>query len=330
MQYDNLKWMNEDNTCEFNISVTEKGINISGIEYEDNEKFVISEICRRGRIIQFTSFLPSAKYIARNLLYIDERDVLFSETLSNDYWIKAESEDKRAQFEIGEFYYKFAGGLKENYKAAFDWYCRSAMNGNKNAQVQIGWMYWSGEGVRKSYKKAAYWYGRASNQGHPFAQYSLSVCYCLGRGVAKNEATAFYWAEKAALFEEPDAILALGWHYHNGIGTETDLSSARRWYLKSASINEPKAMFSLGQLSYDKNKFKSAKYWFLKASEYNHPRSYYYLGRMYLEGKGTSKDMLSAGICLEKAANLGIKAAKRLLDSKKFKAGQGGYGNARQ
>ena len=59
-------------------------------------------------------------------------------------------------------------------------------------------MYYSGEGVVKNYKEAFKWYKKAAMQGYAPAQHNLGAMYDKGKGVAKNYKEALTWFKKAA------------------------------------------------------------------------------------------------------------------------------------
>ena len=61
----------------------------------------------------------------------------------------------------------------------------------------------------KDYKKAFVWYEKAALQGHAHAQYCLAWLYDTGNGVAQDEHQAFVWYEKAALQGHARAQCAL-------------------------------------------------------------------------------------------------------------------------
>jgi TPR repeat protein len=52
-----------------------------------------------------------------------------------------------------------------DYKKAFYWTNKSAIQGNSDAQNNLGLLYCYGQGVDKNIKKAGYWWGRQQMQG---------------------------------------------------------------------------------------------------------------------------------------------------------------------
>jgi TPR repeat protein len=74
---------------------------------------------------------------------------------------------------------------------------RSAINGNAEAQFELGVWYSHGIGVDKDYEVAVKWYTKAAEQGLFIAQFHLGLCYHYGRGIEKDPEKAKEWLKKA-------------------------------------------------------------------------------------------------------------------------------------
>ena len=83
----------------------------------------------------------------------------------------------------------------------------AAEGGDAVAQVNLGFLYASGEGVPQNFAEAARWYRKAADQGHADAQYKLGFLYTQGQGVPKNFAEAYFWLNLASA----------GWSYVNPV-----------------------------------------------------------------------------------------------------------------
>lgn len=70
---------------------------------------------------------------------------------------------------------------------------RLALNGDMNAQNEVGEMLHFGKGVKKNYASAKEWYLLASNQGHPKAPNHIGRLYLNGEGVQRNPLEACAW-----------------------------------------------------------------------------------------------------------------------------------------
>jgi len=78
------------------------------------------------------------------------------------------------------------------------WYERAAVQGQVEAQFNLGVLYEDGSGVATSHVRAAYWYRLAAYQGHAVAQNNLGILYANGRGVPQDGVTAYAWYDVAA------------------------------------------------------------------------------------------------------------------------------------
>lgn len=105
-------------------------------------------------------------------------------------WLKALAEHniKEAQYQLGNMYFSYSGDgrVTHSYKEASKWFEKAANQGHKEAQFQIGEMYYVGLGVTQSYAKAFHYYTEAANQGCSEAKCRLGMMYCEGEGTALN------------------------------------------------------------------------------------------------------------------------------------------------
>ena len=80
--------------------------------------------------------------------------------------------DAEAQYQLGKTYYLGDQGTPD-YGQAFIWYRRAALQGHAEAQYNLGTMYLMGEGIAQSDTEAKDWYARAADQGHEAARHNL-------------------------------------------------------------------------------------------------------------------------------------------------------------
>lgn len=57
-------------------------------------------------------------------------------------------------------------GVDRDTEKAAEWYKKSAENGNRNAQYQLGRRYYFGNGVNEKKTEAVKWYQKAAEQNH--------------------------------------------------------------------------------------------------------------------------------------------------------------------
>ncbi len=212
------------------------------------------------------------------------------------FMYKAEQGDANAQYNLGCYY--FFGGDEapageKNPVKAFEWFNKSAAQGNAEAQEMLGTCYENGIGVEKDMNKAIEWYSKSAEQGHRHSQYKLGAYYfmryykCI---INKENALmntfavkAFTWLSKSAEQGHFGAQSMLARCYEGGIGVKKDLVKAFEWHSKAAEQGISDT-------------------------------PYYYLGQCYEYGKGVEKDMLKAIECYLKAATMGNEEAKKRLE----------------
>ena len=182
-------------------------------------------------------------------------------------------------------------GTEQDYAQSFEWFLKSAHEGNKFAQYSLANLYYYGNGVEKDLSQAFWWYRKLSEQGQPYASYAVAQMYSKGEYVAENKETAqrYYKAALSGFLEleskdqaDDNLYYKLGAMYKNGLGTEIDIPKAIEYFEKSTE-----------------------NMW-----------STYQLGRLYLFGaEELEKDKEKAVEWLTKSANDGNEYAQNMLDN---------------
>ena len=182
-------------------------------------------------------------------------------------------------------------GTEQDYAQSFEWFLKSAHEGNKFAQYSLANLYYYGNGVEKDLSQAFWWYRKSSEQGQPYASYAVAQMYSKGEYVAENKETAqrYYKAALSGFLEleskdqaDNNLYYKLGAMYKNGLGTEIDIPKAIEYFEKSTE-----------------------NMW-----------STYQLGRLYLFGaEELEKDKEKAVEWLTKSANDGNEYAQNMLDN---------------
>jgi hypothetical protein len=143
----------------------------------------------------------------------------------------------------------------------------------------------------------------AAEQGHALAQWKLGRMYAEGDGVERSDLRAFEYFRRIADAYADDspgtpqarfvanAFVALGHYYLEGIPNSAVKADAVRAH----------EMYSYA------------------ASYFGDPDAQYYLARLYLDGKGTSRDARQAARWLSLAANKSQHQAQALLGRMLFK-----------
>ena len=147
-------------------------------------------------------------------------------------------------------------GTEQDYAQSFEWFLKSAHEGNKFAQYSLANLYYYGNGVEKDLSQAFWWYRKSSEQGQPYASYAVAQMYSKGEYVAENKETAqrYYKAALSGFLEleskdqaDDNLYYKLGAMYKNGLGTEADISKAIDYFKRSAEMNNKNGLYEYGK-----------------------------------------------------------------------------------
>ncbi|RGB40057.1 hypothetical protein C1646_430223 [Rhizophagus diaphanus] len=134
------------------------------------------------------------------------------------------------QYILGYFY-----EIKKDSEKSFYWYLKSAENGNKFAQYNLGLYYQNGWGIEKDEIKAFKWYKKSAKQDNSDAQNYLGFIYKNGiNTIQKDLEKSFFWYQKSAINGNKIAQYNLGNFYQYGWGIKKDEIEAQKWYKKLA------------------------------------------------------------------------------------------------
>lgn len=224
---------------------------------------------------------------------------------------------RKAQFRLGHAYLTGTLGVKKNEAEALAWLKKSAIQGDPDAQYNLGVCYQFQIGVGKDLNLASDFYRKAAEQGHPFAQNSLGVCYLNGIGVKPDDKEAVKWFLKAASQGDTFAEANLGDCYAFGMGVGKDTVAAFSWYLKAAQHGNSQGQVNVG--IYLKNgtgtikNLTEALGWFKKSAEQNNPYAQFELGSIYWDGLQVDQDYAVAFMWFTKAAIQGHAAGQGMV-----------------
>ena len=147
-------------------------------------------------------------------------------------------------------------GTEQDYAQSFEWFLKSAQEGNKFAQYSLANLYYYGNGVEKDLSQAFLWYQKSASQGQPYASYAAAQMYSKGEYVAENNETAqrYYKAALSGFLEleskgqaDDNLYYKLGAMYKKGLGTEADISKAIDYFKRSAEMNNKNGLYEYGK-----------------------------------------------------------------------------------
>jgi len=140
-----------------------------------------------------TNNLDSKAMLALSTMYANG-DGVDKNLEKSIFWLKrsADLNNMIACYRLGEYY-----ASKENFKDAFKWFEKAALDGNSKAQYNLGYFYTGGLGVDRDLKKSLQWYEKAATAGNIDAQLNLGFMYIGGHGTKVDYKKAAYWIGKA-------------------------------------------------------------------------------------------------------------------------------------
>ncbi len=183
---------------------------------------------------------------------------------------------------------------------------QEAINGNGEAQYDVGAMHQNGRGVKADRDEAIKWYKKAAAQGVAKAQSRLNLM--------ESNAARFNKTILKAAEGDRDSLYDMGNMYMKGVGTNIDYAKAVSAFKQSADLGHIKSAYKLGLIYLEgtgvKTSGKEAFKWFKLAAENDNPAAQYYLGKLYADGTGTRRNRTEALIWLGKSVDGGFDQAR--------------------
>ena len=191
-----------------------------------------------------------------------------------------------------------------------------AAEGDIEAQLILGALYYTGSGVTQDFARALEFYTRAAEQGDAAAMRNVGVMHEAGQGTPADDARAAEWYRKAADLNDADAQLSLGSLYLEGRGVGKDPAVAETWYRRAAEQGLAEAQNRLGEvLELFLNQPSEALLWYRRAADDGGlPIALFNLGRLYAGVEGVQMDLVESYVWLSIAQARGIADATGLLD----------------
>ena len=199
---------------------------------------------------------------------------------------------------------------RENFTRACALYEAAANSGHKDAQFELGFIYYDGTHCEYDWAKAEELFEKAAENGAGQAYFYLGEIYFYGfYGSDKDEKKSAENYLKAYDFcnEEQKAEVErkLGGYYY----CLDDEENALHWARRCAKRGGGDALASYGAMLADFKRYDEAFGILTRAAELGEDYSVYILGECYFYGRGVSKDLKKAEELWQKAAQNGIEDA---------------------
>lgn len=162
--------------------------------------------------------------------------------IANGWYLKsAEQGNRDAQYELGIMFYS-GFTIEQSYENSFYWFRKGAENGLADGQAAVALCYKRGRGTPRDEEQTAHWFDLSARQGNAMTHYYLSLKLIDVEGIAQNYVSAFYRMERSASKNYPEAQYELAQMHRDGIGTEPDLERTLYWILMAVKNKEERAM----------------------------------------------------------------------------------------
>jgi len=180
----------------------------------------------------------------------DFRDSPLEEEEDRVQWFRnmAENGDVDAQLQLGKLYYYGGRGFRRNYEAAADYFQMAAAENDHNAMAFLGHMHIHGLGVSKNNETALKYLQLAVDKNVPFAWKTLGSLHLHGYAVAKDVEMAVKYLKKAADRGLPEAKYRLGTLYRKGVGVPQDFGQALSHFSSAAATGHGPALFQAAEM----------------------------------------------------------------------------------
>ncbi|MDR2708525.1 MAG: SEL1-like repeat protein [Elusimicrobiota bacterium] len=106
---------------------------------------------------------------------------------------------------------------------------------------------------------------KAAKDGDVQAQVKLGQMYFRGDEIKKDDKMAFRWFMAASQKDYPEAQYWVGYMYENGFGVSKDLDKASQYYMNAAAKGNSDAQFALGNIYLSREDITNASLWFDQA-----------------------------------------------------------------
>lgn len=196
-------------------------------------------------------------------------------------------------------------------------YERLVKQGNVDAMVALGRVYWYGRVVDKYWERACDLFEQAIGRANQGARIDLGRCFAAGKGRERDLAKAVEQYQTAAAKGQAVGHCAVGALYLSGNFLPKDTDKGIALCEEGARKGDREAEFFLAERYYFGTGLprapEKALHWFTKAAEHGDRRAMFLVGRMHMTGDGTARSDAAAEPWLVKARTAGDVRSYALL-----------------
>merc|ERR1719397_224125 len=180
----------------------------------------------------------------------DYRDSPMEEEEDRVQWFRnmAQNGDVDAQLQLGKLYYYGGRGFRRDYEAAAEYFQMAAGENDHDAMAFLGHMHIHGLGVAKNNETALKYLQHAVDKNVPFAMKTLGSMHLHGYVVEKDVEMAVKYLKKASDRGLPEAKYRLGTLYRKGVGVSQDFGQALNHFSSAAATGHGPALFQAAEM----------------------------------------------------------------------------------
>ena len=192
------------------------------------------------------------------------------------YYLKAaQNGNADAMVDCGRIYFEGIFGIEKDIDKALEWFHKAGELGNSAALNNIGYIY----STLKNNKEALIWYEKAANLGDVVSMLNLSNSY---RRDFNNKKRAREWLKKAESLPDTYSIRKVADYYFQEDVIKTHIDRAISLYYKAIKMGDLQAYKELGDVHFQLDEYEEAHYVYQKGANAGNVDCMVNLGMMLL------------------------------------------------
>ena len=221
------------------LKVSTDDVESTGFKYNVSR---LKELCTDAEMRDLEEEFPCI--VNNEKLFNDAKKVLAGGKVNEGIQLLekvAKSKHKDANYELGELYF-FGKVVPKDIKKAVSYYEIAARNGHGDANRKLGVLYDMGRMIEKNDDKAFKYYLEGAKLGIAFCCRKVAEFYADDNRHICDKEEAFRWYKEGAKKEDPDCVYELSHCYKYGRGTaQNQLYADKCLKYAAEKMNHPKA-----------------------------------------------------------------------------------------
>ena len=189
----------------------------------------------------------------RNIKLAEKAFKIGDRVTALNYSLKAaENGNVNAMVDCGRIYFEGIFGVEQNIDKALEWYKKAGELGSSAALNNIGYIY----NTMGKHQEALIWYEKAANLGDAVSMLNISNSY---RRDFNNKEKAREWLKKAESLTDTYSIRKVADYYFQENVIKTHIDKAISLYHKAIKMGDTQAYKELGDLYFQLDEYENAR-----------------------------------------------------------------------